>query len=357
MLNFTVGPVQSSDEVRRLGGEQVPYFRTYEFSNTMIENEKLIKKFAKAQDDSKVVFLTSSGTGAMEATIMNVLTKKDNAIVINGGSFGQRFVDICKVHEIPTAEIKLALGENISQELLNKYDNKNYTALLVNAHETSTGVLYNLKLISNFCKKNDILLIVDAISAFLADPINFTELGIDVLITSSQKALACPPGISLLVLSKRALNIIENADVKSYYFNLKDALKNAERGQTPFTPAVSILLQINARLKEIERNGGVETEIAKVKCLAEYFREQVKDMPLKFVTNDMSNAVTALIPLNVSAYQIFTKIKERFGIWICPNGGNFKDKIFRVGHIGNLTKDDYNKLISAMKKLIANNEM
>lgn len=111
MINFTVGPVQSSDAVRAIGAEQVPYFRTSEFSDVMFENERLIKKFAKASDDSKVVFLTSSGSGAMETAIMNTLTPNDKALVVNGGSFGHRFVELLELHHIPYTEIKLEHGK------------------------------------------------------------------------------------------------------------------------------------------------------------------------------------------------------------------------------------------------------
>ena len=98
MLNFTVGPVQSSEEILEIGSEQVPYFRTPEFSKIMLENEALIKKLAKAPSDAKAVFLTGSGTAAMEATVMNVLNTKDKALIINGGSFGARFVKLCQLH-------------------------------------------------------------------------------------------------------------------------------------------------------------------------------------------------------------------------------------------------------------------
>ena len=105
MINFTVGPVQSSDSVRMVGAEQVPYFRTPEFSEVMFENERLIKKFAYADENSKVVFITGSGTASMEATIINTLTKEDKVLVVNGGSFGHRFVELCRLHEIPYTEI------------------------------------------------------------------------------------------------------------------------------------------------------------------------------------------------------------------------------------------------------------
>ena len=110
MINFTVGPVQSSEAVRAIGAEQVPYFRTAEFSKTMFENERLVKKFANATEDSKVVFMTCSGSGGMETAIINCLNKNDKALVINGGSFGERFVELLTLHEIPFTEIKLEHG-------------------------------------------------------------------------------------------------------------------------------------------------------------------------------------------------------------------------------------------------------
>lgn len=263
MINFTVGPVQSCEEVRKIGYEQVPYFRTSEFSSVMKENEKLMKKFAGADSDSKALFITGSGTASMEAVIMNVFNCNDKVLIVNGGSFGQRFVDICSIHDIPYTEIKLDYGKTLTKEKLEQYDNGEYTGFLINVHETSTGVLYDLNMISDFCKKNHLFLVVDAISSFLADSINMSEQGIDVMITGSQKALACPPGISVIVLSNKAIDRINKNNVKSLYFDLKNALKNAERGQTPFTPAVGILLQINKRLKLIDSTGGVESEIKK----------------------------------------------------------------------------------------------
>lgn len=351
MINFTVGPVQSSDAVRAVGAEQVPYFRTAEFSQLMLENEALVKKFAYATDDSRVVFITGSGSAGMETAIMNTLTSKDKAIVVNGGSFGHRFVELCELHEIPFAEIKLEAGKSLKAEHLAQYEGQGYTTFIVNKHETSTGVHYDMDLISDFCKRNNLFLIVDCISTFLADPFHMAELGADIMITGSQKALACPPGISVMVLSPKALKRVEETKCKCQYLDLKLALKNAERGQTPWTPAVGILRQIHTRLKEIEANGGVEAEIARTAALANYFRDQIKDLPFEIVSESLSNAVTPLHPTTASAYDIFLKIKDEYGMWICPNGGDMKDTIFRVGHIGYLTNADYDKLIDAFKDL------
>lgn len=351
MLNFTVGPVQANKNVCKIGAEQVPYFRTAEFSQMMLENERYMKKFSKAADNARVVFITGSGTAAMEATVMNTLSDKDKVLIVNGGSFGHRFVLLCELHHIPYTEIKLGIGQALKEEMLKSFDGKGYTAFLVNIDETSTGTLYDMNMISKFCKKNNLFLIADSISSFLADPFDMKNLNVDVMITGSQKALACPPGISIIVLSSKAVERVKKTECLCMYFDLKDALKNAERGQTPFTPAVGILRQIHTRLQEIDWNGGVEAEQQRIASLAHYFRERIKKLPFEFVSESMSNAVTSLHPINASANDIFLRLKDEYNIWICPNGGELKDRIFRVGHLGALTKEDYDKLIAAFEDL------
>lgn len=351
MINFTVGPVQSCDAVKRIGAEDVPYFRTPEFSQVMLENEALIKEFAGADDSYKAVFMTGSGTASMEASVINTLTSEDKALIVNGGGFGQRFVELCTIHKIPFEEIKLEPGKKLTAEHLSEHENKGYTAFIVNIHETSTGVYYDINLISEFCRRNNLFLIVDAISSFLADEISLVKYNIDVMITGSQKALACPPGISVIVLSKKAVDRVNKTDSGCMYLDLKSALKNAERGQTPFTPAVGTLLQINARLKEIKSNGGASFEVNTVHNLAEDFRNKIKELPFEIYSESLSNAVTPLHPLTASAYDIFTILKDEYNIWVCPNGGDMAEKVFRVGHIGNLTVQDNDALISALYDL------
>lgn len=353
MINFTVGPVQSSDAVRAIGAQQVPYFRTAEFSELMLENEHLIKKFAHTTEDSRVVFLTCSGSGGMEAAIMNCLNKNDKALVVNGGSFGERFVELLALHEIPYTEIKLQHGKALKPEHLAKFEGKGYTAFLLQKHETSTGVHYDINLVADFCKRNKCFLIVDTISTFLCDPFDMEKAGAGVMITGSQKALACAPGIAVMALAPSALKRIDSNKCFCQYLDLKIALKNMDRGQTPWTPAVGILRQINVRLKEIEAMGGAEMEITRCAELAKYFRQKLVEhnLPFEIVSESLSNAVTPLHPTTQNAYEIFLKIKNEYGMWICPNGGNMKDTIFRVGHIGYLHKEDYDTLIAAFLDL------
>ena len=351
MLNFTVGPVMSSEEVRIIGAEQIPYFRTDEFSVVMLENERYMLEYTKAPKGSRAVFMTCSSTGSMEAVVMNCFSEDDKVLVINGGSFGHRFVELCEIHEIPYVALELEYGKKLTKERLYEYDNQGFTGLLVNVDETSTAVLYDTIMIGEFCKKNSMFFVCDCVSSFLADPYNMEECGSDVMITGSQKVLACPPGVSIIVLAPKGLERVTNSKVRTMYFDLKDALKNQERGQTPFTPAVGILLQINERLKEIARSGGADAEVSRIAAQAEDFRTKISELPFEFVSESPANGVTSVHPTTANAFDIFLTLKEEYGIWICPNGGDMKDTIFRVGHIGALTHEDNTTLINALKDM------
>ena len=352
MLNFTVGPVMCSDEVRKVGGEQVPYFRTPEFSDIMLENEQLMLKFAKAPANSRAVFMTNSSTGSMEAVVMNCFDESDQVLVIDGGSFGHRFVELCEIYEIPHTVLKLKPGQKLTKDNLYKYDGEGFTGLLVNIDETSTGVLYDSEMIGTFCRKNNLFYICDCVSAFLADPFDMAKCGADVMITGSQKVLACPPGVSIIVLAPEAVKRVTERKIRSLYFNLAGALKNMERGQTPFTPAVGILLQINSRLKEIEAAGGADAEIERVASQAADFRKKIKNFPFKYVSESPANGVTPLHPLNADAYHIFEVLKDEYGIWVCPNGGELKNTVFRVGHIGYIDHEDNTTLVNALDAML-----
>ena len=390
------------EEIRKIGAEEIPYFRTPEFSALMKENESLMNRFMKAGEGARTVFLTGSGTAAMEAAVINLFTKQDRLLVVNGGSFGARFVRICQIHGIPYDEIRLEAGKKLTKEHLAPYaisgdsgqensgqedsgredsrqgdsvrkdsrqddsgrkssgqdpSTQRYTGFLVNVHETSTGVHYDMELISRFCRENRLWLVVDAISSFLADEFLMEKWGVDLVLTGSQKALALPPGIAAIVMNERTVKRVEKSRVESLYFNLKDYLKDGVRGQTPFTPAVGILIQMNRRLKTIEEKGLVG-EQEQIKELARDFRQKIKELPFQIVSESLSAAETPLAPTGknadgspVSAYRIFEILKDEYGIFVCPNGGELAEKVFRVGHIGHLTKEDNQKLVDALRDM------
>lgn len=357
MINFTVGPVQSDKETLAIGKEQVPYFRTSEFSALMKENESILKNLFDCTEDSRAVFMTGSGTASMEAGIMNFFGKDDKVLVVNGGSFGHRLVELCALHELSYEEITLNYGEELTKEKLYSYEGKGFTGMALQLCETSTGVLYDMNMVGEFCKKNNIFLFVDAVSGFLADKFSMKNMNVNAAITGSQKALALPPGLSIIMMDQKAVERVQNANVKCMYFNLKDCLKNMERGQTPFTPAVSVLIQLNEKLKRIMKNGGVAEQNKIIAERAEYFRKQIAGLPFKmFVPQSYaSNCVTALdaTQCKLNAKEIFEKVKNEYKIWICPNAGDMAEKVFRVGHIGTISKKQIDKLVKALKKILA----
>ena len=356
MINFTVGPVQMDDETREIAQLQIPYFRTPEFSKLMKENESLLCKFFDAPQNSHVIFMTGSGTASMEGGIINFFNAKDKVVVVNGGSFGERLVELCQIHAIPFTEIKLNFGENLTYEHLKQFENKNYTGFLVQLCETSSGVLYDMNLIGDFCKRNGLFLFVDAVSGFMADELSMKKMHINAAITGSQKALALPPSMSFTVLDETAITRCRRINVKNLYFNYPNYLNDGERGQTPFTPAVGTLIQLNEKLKRIDSTGGIENQNRLIKQRADYFRIRIKKLPLKMFTeeNFSSNCVTALCPVNknINAYNIFEILKDEYGIWLCPNGGDLAQKVFRVGHIGSITNEQIDKLVFAFEDLV-----
>ncbi len=343
---FTPGPVKMSQEILEVGAKQTPYFRNSEFSEVTFACEKGLLEMVNAPVGSRVIFLTASGTAGMESVVMNLLTKEDNALVVNGGGFGGRFVDICATHKIPHTDFQLQ-DTNLSDIATLAPDEK-YTSLVVNAHETSVGHLYDLSAMGEFAKEKGLLFIVDAISMLVTDPIDMQAQNIDVIIASSQKGLALPPGLTMVILAPSALERVKDMD--NLYFNFKNYLQNGERGQTPYTPAVTIMLQLEARLAQIKREGGVEASIQKAKEIATYFRESIKDLPLKAYTPYMPNAMTTLTPTDgKSAMDIVNDLEEGYKVMVCPNGGKERDIIFRVSHMGDMTKEYVDVLIDAMR--------
>lgn len=336
-----------------IASEQLPYFRTPEFSELMFENERLFKASIRAARNSKTVFLTTSGTGAMEAAVINCFGDEDKLLVINGGGFGKRFAEICQIHGISYDELKLDFGEVLTEDRLNGFDGSKYTGLLVNLHETSTGQLYDINLISAYCRKYGLYLVVDAISTYLADKIEFDAMEIDVLIVSSQKALALSPGLSVVEISERIYrNRVLKMPIRSMYLDFKSHVKNMERGQTPFTPAVGILLELNERLKQIETTGVDEIQ-TEMHTLAERFRRELKTRGFRIPEYPLSNALTPVL-LEPNAREIYEQLKSKYGIMVTPSGGALEKVLIRVGHLGNVKWDDYEVLLNAMEQIREN---
>ena len=328
-----------------------PYFRNDEFSQTVLSASAGLKRLL-FNENGEIILLTCSGTGAMEATIMNCFTKEDNLIVIDGGSFGHRFTQICDVHEIPYKAVKVEQGETLTKSMIEEVmDGEKFTGFLVNLDETSIGQLYDIQMISEICKENDLVLVVDAISAFLADEVNMDKYGIDAVILSSQKALSLAPGLSVVALSERMLKRVECIDSKSIYFDYKDYLKNGERGQTPFTPAVRVVIELEEIVKRFEERG-IENVINDTKEIALYFRKRIREIGLDYPSYPLSNAVTPVIFPDKNADVVYRELIDKYGFTVNPSGGDNAKLMFRVSHVGNQSIEDAEELICAIEDII-----
>ncbi|MFR7590276.1 MAG: pyridoxal-phosphate-dependent aminotransferase family protein [Longibaculum sp.] len=351
---YTVGPVEMYEESLEIGGQQVPYFRTDEFSQIVLETMAGMKTLLNCDEKGEIIFLTSSGTGAMEATVENCLDDNDCVLIIDGGGFGHRFVELCEIHHIKYTAVKVEYGQTLTREMIEETVRKSglhYTALLVNIHESSTGQLYDIEMLSEYCHENELYFIVDAISSFLADPLDMQKHRIDAVIISSQKALSLAPGLSIVGIGERMLEKVNSIPVKSMYFDFKHHINDGKRGQTPFTPAVRVIIELHQRVLSLVKKGYTQ-EISDVKALAEDFRRKVKEIGLEVPVYPISNALTPVIFPKNNASEVYKILKEKYHMVVNPTGGALGNSYFRVAHIGKHSIADNDELISAIKEIL-----
>lgn len=350
MKLFTIGPVEMYPATLEVASKQLPYFRNEEFSKMMKENEECLKRFLGLASGC-VAMMTGSGTCAMEAVVQCCFQPNDRVLIINGGSFGKRFTQLCDIHHLPYDEITLSFHETLTEEMLSEMEARTYRAMLVNIHETSTGQLYNINLLTAFTKRHNMYLIVDAIGSFLADPFHMDAYGIDCTIVSSQKALAVSPGIAMIAMQQRFYEeMVAPKKQTSMYLSIQDHIHHMKRGQTPFTPAVGILLELQQRFAMIAQQGleNVQKEIAQ---RAKYFRAQARSLGLAMPSYPLSNALTPILFAG-NATTIYEYLKQTYGLILTPSGGALQHTLLRVGHLGNLALADYDELCLRIKECL-----
>lgn len=338
-----VFPGNIEDSILKIGGEPFPYMRTEEFSALVKDSEKMLLSLINCPD-GRVIFYTASGTGAMDAVVTNYVSQCKKAFIVAGGTFGYRWKSLCDYYHLSNDMFEVPFACDIDYGLLEKsVELSRPDVFLCQHHETSTGQLYDLEKISVICKKYNVSLVVDAISSFLSDKLDMNVLGIDICITSSQKGLNISPGLSFLFLSHRILQT--NFGHQSFYFDFAENLKNLERGQTPYSPATTIFLQLHARLKK-NVSLGVEAIIASVHANALYFRELCRQNGWQMPVEVPSNCVTGFF-IEKNGDILFKELMKE-DIYIMPGG---TPNYFRVSHLGIQTYDDLDDLVRHIKKI------
>lgn len=355
MKLFTIGPVEMYPSTKVIREKGFVHFRTNEYSEIVKSSLNKLSLLLGNSVKNSLIYLSASGTAAMEASIENCMNENDKALVINGGAFGHRFCELLKYHNVKFDSINLQWNEALTKEHLLLYENKDYTALFVNIHETHTGQLYDIRMLSDFCKRNNLYLIVDAISSFLADDYDMEKFGIDLTIISSQKGLCLSPGCAFVSFSQRMIDKIQNSKkTASKYFDFKDYLVNIPRGQTPYTPPVCVMYELQDMLNIIDSEGGKEARLRIVKEKCNYFRKKVLELGLKIPNYPLSNMLTPIeFEGNISAYDVIQVLKDKYRIFVNPCGGDMANKLLRVSHIGNTNLKDIDNLIEKLQLSIS----
>ncbi len=347
------GPVEVSPTVLSAMSMPIMHHRTPQFSEILTEVRENLKYLY--QTNENVLFFASSGTGAMEAAVCNLLSKGDKAICIRAGKFGERWTELCNAFGVIPIDIDVTWGEAVDsitvKDILDK--NPDVKAVFMQAHETSTGAKQPVKEIAEITKNMpETVLIIDAITALGVYELKTDEWGLDVVITGSQKALGLPPGLSTISVSQKAWKLAEKSDLPKFYFNLKSELKSYNKQTTSFTPAISLIIGLSTALKEMKERG-LENVFLHHKRLAEGTRQGVIATGLELYSKSLSEAVTVIkMPEGIDGQKVNKILRDEFGISIAGGQGEAKGKIVRISHMGYLSEWDMIIALSAIERAL-----
>ncbi len=351
---FSPGPTMLPPEVLLKMAEPIMHHREPEFEKIFEEVREGLKYLFQTKNE--VLIFTSSGTGAMEGAVSNILSKGDKALVVRGGKFGERWGEICKAYGIEFIPIDVEWGEAVDPEAIAKALNAEpeIRAVYVQASETSTGVRHPIKEIAELTRKyEDKVIVVDAITGIGVFDIPMDEWGLDVVVCGSQKALMLPPGLSFVALSEKAWKLVERSNLPKYYFDFKKELKSAKKNQSSYTPAISLVVGLKESLRMI-RKEGLGSLFQRHEKLARATREAVKALGLElYAPESPSNAVTAVkVPQGIDGERLKDLFFERFGITVAEGQDRAKGKIIRIAHLGYYERLDMIMVISALEMLL-----
>ncbi|MCX8117499.1 MAG: alanine--glyoxylate aminotransferase family protein [Desulfobacterota bacterium] len=351
---FSPGPTMLPPEVLLKMAEPIMHHREPEFEKIYEEIRKGLKYLFQTKNE--VLVFTSSGTGAMEGAVSNLLSKGDKALVVRGGKFGERWGEICKAYGIEFVPIDVEWGRAVDPELIRQRlaSDPSIRAVYTQASETSTGVRHPIREIAQVLKDyEDKVIVVDAITAIGVFDLPMDAWGLDVVVSGSQKALMLPPGLSFVALSQKAWKLVERSDLPKYYFDFKKELKSTQKNQSSYTPAISLFVGLRESLRMIQEEG-LEALFRRHAKLARATREAVKALGLElYAPESPSDAVTAVkIPEGIDGERLKDLFFERFGITVAEGQDRAKGKIIRIAHLGYYDRLDMVMVISALEMLL-----
>ena len=354
---FTPGPTQIPPEVVLAEASPMIHHRTSEFSDIFANVSEDLKYIFQTKDGEVFTF-ASSGTGGMEACVVNSVSRGDKAIVISGGKFGERWAQICETYGVNVVRIDVENGKAVKPEDLNETIKKeeDVKAVFATLSETSTGVVHDIEAIAKVVKGHNLLLVVDGISGIAVQPFRMDDWGIDIAVTGSQKGFMLPPGLAFVCVAQSAWESIEKSDLPKYYWNFKKMQKALSNKTTAYTPAISLIMAARKSIEMIKKED-IENVWSRHARLAHATREGIKALGLELFAGDASgNVLTSVkIPEGVSFDAGIKKLRDETGVTIAGGQDELKGKMFRVGHMGYVNEFDIVLAISAVEKILHEN--
>lgn len=335
---FTPGPVQVPDEIRNEMLAELIYHREASFGRLYDSVRKKLQKLMMTKSDVHV--LTSSGTGAMEAAVANLVNPGDKVLVAVSGKFGERWRELCIRFGGYVDALTRPYGESVPAMEVERHLKTNDAARCVftTLTETSTGAVNDIKAFGEICRRLNRILVVDAVAGLGADELRTDAWHVDVVVGGSQKSLAVPPGLAFVSVSPRAWEVVERARGARYYFDLKKSKRFMDKDQTPWTPAISLFYALDYALAKVTK-AGVIKYWQQHKAMGKLVRDYVKKLGLELFPENPSNGLTVIrMPPGVDGARIVDTCRKRDHVLFANGQAELRGKIVRIGHMGPIPK-------------------
>ena len=344
------GPTPCADEALEAMSRQMINHRGPEFAEILKRVTAGVQQVFQTKND--VIILTTSGTGGMEAAVVNFLSPGDRVLCVSIGAFGERFFQILTAYGADVTKLAFEWGKAADPAAVDKaLSAGGFKAMLVTHNETSTGVTNPLKELAAVGRKHGVLVIVDAVSSLSAIPCPVDEWDLDVVVTGSQKGWMVPPALAMVSVSERGWKAFDEAKMPRFYFDLGKARKIIEKGQTPWTPAVSLFFALDVSLKMMLAEG-MENIYTRHERVGKLAREGVKALGLELLADEKfaSNTVTAVkLPEGIDGKQLVKLLREEYDTVVAGGQAALMGKIFRIGHLGLVADKDIVACLNALK--------
>ncbi len=351
---LTAGPTPVPERVLLAMARPMLYHRSPSFTECLREVQEGLKWLLKT--DQLPLLMTGSGTAAMDAAVCNFLRSGDKAVVIRGGKFGERWGRICQAYGIECVFIDVEWGKSVDAKAVAEALDKNpaVRAVYATACETSTATKHDIEAIGKVVReRQDVILCVDAITAVGVYDVPFDRWGLDVVCIGSQKALMLPPGLCGVAVSEKAWKAVERADLPRFYLDLRAERRSQEKGETAFTPAVSLVVGLRESLRMIKEET-LDGVFLRHERLAKATRAAAGGLGLDLFSSAPVNSVTGIcVPAGLDGTAVVRQMKTRYGITIAGGQDHLKGKIVRIAHVGFFSEFDIITAISGLEMTLS----